>query len=281
MEDAIEIARRVLRDARSWHLAARDPEIMAEYAVQVAWRLIRELGRTTGFLSTDELLCVTPVARLLMPVPAVTTAPDSLHSTTALKVCQTSTPPPPLHPLGLRTTPGASDAWGAAMSGIVEFLDISNSPVVPYLLEGPRWWPSPADLCEYEATLLDYTLGLLVDSGNSHALSVLTQPHDLFHIPLRRFEAANLLRLTLQEAYNRQYAEVEEHRAVVSIRLEDLIQRSRQAMDMRVELGAIKQLATVQGVTRSEPEDAQSEFARVVRRVANEAPTPPQLPPSR
>jgi hypothetical protein len=74
-------------------------------------------------------------------------------------------------------------------------------------------------------------------------------------------------------------AEIEEDRAILSMRLEDLIQRSRDALDMRVELGAIKQLAIVQGVTRAEPEDAMSEFARVVRKVTDQSPKALLEPP--
>jgi len=165
------------------------------------------------------------------------------------------------------------DHFARAMRAIARFLKLSECDygciALPYLLQSPfniENWPGADLLIEYESILIDDTLAMLIDDGARGTANAFKDKYGLLD-----HEARGLIKLARIEARNRMEAELDEDRAVLAIRLEDLIHRSREALDHRVELGAIKQLAIVIGVTRSEPSDAMSDFANVIRKVANEA----------
>lgn len=65
--------------------------------------------------------------------------------------------------------------------------------------------------------------------------------------------------------------DVEDIRAVSIMRLEDALIRARNALDLRNELGIMKQLAIVQGLSRTEPANEQTLFVELARSLDKEA----------
>ena len=61
--------------------------------------------------------------------------------------------------------------------------------------------------------------------------------------------------------------DVEEQRALMIARIQDVMYRSQDALDPRAELMALKLLGQTVGISRAEPEDMKSMFIKVVGQV--------------
>jgi hypothetical protein len=86
---------------------------------------------------------------------------------------------------------------------------------------------------------------------------------------LARREAVGLVRLARADAMRMGGSSVEEDRALMVLQLKDLAGRCREEMNTDKELRVLKELARVQGLTRSEPEDLGRLFAGVIAGVAD------------
>lgn len=64
------------------------------------------------------------------------------------------------------------------------------------------------------------------------------------------------------------HASQDAFRAAQLMQLEDIARRASQGMDIKSEIAARKLIASVSGVTRSEPDDAMRDFLAVVRSVS-------------
>jgi len=78
-----------------------------------------------------------------------------------------------------------------------------------------------------------------------------------------------LMRLARADALAVGGSSVEEDRALMIAQLKDLIARAKEEMNSDRELKALKQLAAIQGLTRTEPEDRAMDFMRVIAAVAS------------
>jgi len=261
--------------------------ILGSFIVRTAYRLIREWGRTINAFAIDEFLSDLTLDRFLVPVVPSTCPMTSfsLRAYSEFKAITTS----PVSARGIPILPSdhetnfnkhVAHAYTRIMGNLSTFLRLDETdygpPALPYLLQtppNPKNWPDLYRLQEYEIHLVGEVLDILLDKGTRNAKDHLREV-----LSLRDHEINNVIRLAKIESRRRMEHDIEEERAILSMRLEDLIHRAREALDMRVELGAIKQLAIVQGVTRAEPDDAMSEFANVIRKVANSA--APALPPA-
>ncbi len=281
-----EAGRRVWRAAHARALAAADPTILGSYITRTAYRLVREWGRTIGVLAYDESIASLSIDKLLLAQP-YGDPPSGAFAIRAYAELRRVVEPPHKHK-GIPLLPSHNEHFGkiaeshaVAMRHIASFLRIADTDygplALPYLLKTPTNvdnWPDFTLLAQYEAVLIDEVLGELLDKGVRGATSELLRTQGI-----TEHECRGLIKLAKFESRTRMDSEVEDDRAIISMRLEDLIARARQGLDMRVEIAAIKQLSIVQGVTRAEPEDALTEFARVVKKVANEVSDRPQLPP--
>lgn len=281
-----EAGRRVWRAAHARALAAADPSILGSYITRTAYRLVREWGRTIGVLVYDQPLANLSIDKLLLPQPYgdPPSGPFAIRAYAELR----RVVEPPFKLKGIPLLPSCNahfkpvaKSYAAAMRYLATFLNLADTDygplALPYLLQtppNPNNWPDAMLIAQYETVLVDEVLEQLLDKGVRKATSELLRTQGI-----NDHETRGLIRLAKYESRVRMESELEDDRAIISMRLEDLIHRARQSLDMRVEIAAIKQLSIVQGVTRAEPEDALTEFARVVKKVANEAPTRPELPP--
>lgn len=85
---------------------------------------------------------------------------------------------------------------------------------------------------------------------------------------LSRREGLNLVRLARAWTLLYGRSSVEDDRALMVASLKDALARARETLNLGDELKILRELARVQGLTRSEPEDRAAEFLGVVRRVA-------------
>jgi hypothetical protein len=175
------------------------------------------------------------------------------------------------------TTPEGLDNWKTAIklidhrlglsSGSPEFPDLA-SVALPQILERPRdAWPSEMEILDFEDLIVSEVL-LAITGGDTRAQidRSLVRGYGF-----TRFEVRYLLDLASQDALGLADMDAEEARALMVLRLEDLASRSKNALDLRAELGTLKQLAVILGLSRIEGGDAVSEFTNVIKSVANEA----------
>lgn len=258
------------------------------YRVRVAYRLAREYARHLGLIGLDDALSSIDLARWSKPrealgmpsgpyCPAVREMLDEVRQfpSTRFGLESTREAGPPIQPPA--DNENLLHVWSRIMSAVGRFIGIEHgSPTEPEYgrlgLMGlitptfaPQCWPSPIVLIQYEALLVDEIINSLIKEGSRHTHKSLYSVHGF-----TPHETRGLIRLGLLEMQAHADTDIEMDKAQLSLRLDDLISRARLACDQRVELGALKQLSIIRGVTRTEPEDQSVEFARVVKRVANE-----------
>lgn len=166
--------------------------------------------------------------------------------------------------------PGPAADWCAAFEEVASDLRLARAPRGPDVL-AVLCEPGLASLCAvapeqvlaYEEVLVDAAQRLLVRHGERAVVDVLADRYGL-----SRREGLAACRLARADALLHGRSSVEEDRALMVAQLKNYLARARQSLNMGDEIRALKQLAHVQGLTRTEPEDAAAEFLGVVRRVA-------------
>ena len=242
--------------------------------ILVCWRLARAIAVTLGMAAEDEALesaCeglrrdpwrggvpfrATPMQRRLLRLGAQ----SRLHalSESGLSLL------PPAHELSL-------PSWCEAADIVLADLGATSDPrsrAACEVLRDParaRLAPvSASGVMALEDLVCDEVGRLLVRSGELAAVAHLRTRYGL-----ARREAMSTVRLARAQAVAvAGRSSVEEDRSVMVAQLKDYLARSRATLNMADELRALKELAKVQGLTRSDPEDRAMEFLGVVERVA-------------
>lgn len=261
-----------------------------------AWRFVREFLRVQSVLRPDDSLTESVpfdpacdywtvlrpyVPRGLAPHPALRAA---LEQAAALDPpgLPILPPPPPPEQIGEDGEPLAGYRPGTdarllaymdAFEAITRYLHLdTSSPLGLRGLASPSLFrllfPSRAQILATEEYLVGQALDLLVLRGVNDARRQLLETYSL-----EAHEVLGLIKMANQEATRRTEASLEENKAIMVLRLEEII---RQSFDPRAKMAALKQLAIVHGFGRMEPEDAAHEFAAVVRRVTAESARPHQ-----
>lgn len=127
--------------------------------------------------------------------------------------------------------------------------------------------PSPEEILDWEDQLVTDTLDMVTARGTKGAIEWLNKTHGLL-----RHEALPLIVAAQSRALDEDAGSLEEKRAIMLRRLEDLGRRARKALQPTHELGALKLQALVRGFARVEPEDELSMFTATVRKVNSESP---------
>lgn len=282
-------ARGVWREAEIREQIASDPTILGEFMVRAAYRIVREFGRLTGTVQEHEALHSLSFERLYNPQKAFFEPPR--HPFCIKAFGETQKMPLPVLPT-LRKSPETAEAplrerytHSNALRNVAVFLGLPETDyggfAMPLLIQSPidpRCWPGHLLLMQYEDALISNVLNRVVERGARLTEKWLVTPEGGSLMP---HEATNLVRLAKAEARARQENEIEEDRAIMAMRLEDMIARAREAFDMRLELGAIKQLTAIKGLIRATEEDTgNADFARLVDRVVAEAPAVRRIPQS-
>lgn len=119
-----------------------------------------------------------------------------------------------------------------------------------------EFFPSEDALIRFEAEMLS-TVGKAMLSGGRTAAA--TRMEGIFGKP-SAYERRDWAALPM--AYVRDYASVnsEDDRTLMVARLEKVMSRARLALDLRTELAALRQIATVQGLTFLDTDKAQKEL---------------------
>ncbi len=244
--------------------------------IMVMYRLCRQTAVLKGLTAEDETLdattelapspWITPFTPVgMLPSMAAAIRRASGHRLLTIHAEDGGIPllPPRSHPEQL-------DRWCRSAGIIAADLGIERTPTG---LRGLRGLLDPAMCCKCDVTSgevlgleeLIHTemLDMLLDVGERATIKHFREEYGF-----ARKEIIALIRVVKTMALERSAASIEEKRAMQEMRLEDFIGRAKNAMNMDDEMKGVKELAKIQGLTRTEPENQAAEFFDVIKRVS-------------
>jgi hypothetical protein len=271
--------RRAMRD-----LFAAEPQERADpfdpatkpQRIMVMWRLVRTTAMVKGLLAEDETLdagtefdpdpWTTPFKPNVTPSQGA-----ALRRARIAQLGRIHMEGEGLPLLPPRNDEGALTRWCDANALIAADLAVERSREGLLGLQGlldptqcARCDVRSGEVIAFEEMLIEEALELLLDAGERAAIKHF---RDRYGFSLK--ETKGLIRLVKATAVDAAAASTEEKRALAEMRLEDQLGRYKESMDMDGELKAIKELARIQGLTRTEPENQAVDFADVVKRVSS------------
>lgn len=251
-----------------------DPETKPS-RIMVMWRLTRTTAIVKGLCSEDETLDAAteldpcPWTNPFLPIGAGTGS-SPLRRARVSRLIRIHGEEDGLPLLPPRASQPALDRWCSAASIVAADLGVERSREGLLGLQGlldphqcARCDVSSAEVLAFEELLLIESLDMLLDKGERAAIK-----HFREHYGFSHKEATGLLRVVKTQALERSAASIEEKRALMEMRYENMLGRYKETMDMDGELKASKELAKIQGLTRTEPENQAAEFFNVVRAVS-------------
>lgn len=140
--------------------------------------------------------------------------------------------------------------------GLLGLTDPATAPVAAPLLPEMLMW---------ELFLVDQAVEMLASSGE-HLID--KEFRDFYGLlPDETRPILSQARRTIRERVD---LDVEEQRALMVVRIQDVLHRSKDALDQRAELMALKLLSQTVGITRAEPDDLGKMFKKIVANVNKE-----------
>lgn len=262
-----------------------------EHRLMCAWRLVRMHAMLKGFVSEDEWLSeglglsvledASPTGASLWDWPAESEKKLSWQYKYLDGI--PLTPPTEDSPPSVRSKFDAERFCEANYELAVDMGIDRGSDMFPdygqigiSMLRNPisihQNFPSRNLLIEFEERLARQASEVLMQSSFANYTKTATNRFGL--VPT---EAKSLKRLALRLASSDNFAEIEERRAVMAGRLENLAERARESLDLKAELGALKIMSLIQGLSANKPEDEVADFVRVVANASNDQRTPPAI----
>ncbi|MCP4897902.1 MAG: hypothetical protein GY906_13095 [bacterium] len=266
-------------------------EDLLPYRIRSCWRIVREMARLKGLIADDEGL---DVVLAMKPDPWIEPSgyaveDKALYSRLNAEVSEqlrdiSLLPPkaPSIRPDGAvdPTYDPNSDVLLAKYMRTTHFLslylqiergsvtDPSQGRYGLYGIGDPTLirlaFPSRLQILAWEEIVVEETFKCMTEVGQSGAEEFLQDTYGL-----RPFEVNSIIKLAKSRARSKLENDLEEDRAVMVFRLEELARRAKDGLDLRVELGALKQMALVMGLGRTDPEDSLRDFIDVVARVSD------------
>lgn len=236
------------RSTRSPRLDPDDPDYLAQRFLGLCYRTTRAILAQRQLLVCGQSLY-------------------EANNQRAPTIFESKLPLPLTHPLN------SPDTDPALLHGYTA-LEIGFDPNDPVLhwLETPlfeEFFPEPQALLDFEASFIPIIGRALVNGGRHRAL----QRVQNFVGPLSSIERRDFL--SLPYAYLRELAETTslEERTLAVARLERVAHRAKIALDPRVELAALRQISTLQGLNFQDPDKGHREMILLLAKPNN----PPQL----
>jgi hypothetical protein len=274
-----------------------DENTQRAYETIGAYRMTRMVAILRGLMGPDDLLADVidhpsegdPWTRWWPPFGVPELSSDTLVRSAA-EACRAQPgvplmPPPVMHGLYKEEDDGEQTPLGHWLTAFLltsRLLGFHNHPVGRYATDrslDPRWthevWPSREDMVRFEQVLMDDAFQMIVDSGVAPACLALEKQYGFEPREARGVVQAS--RARVQRSYE---VNLEEERVLLLHRLDDAYRRAKAAMDLKAERNALKDIASILGLTRAEPEDVLHEMTKTLRRinaVADQAASVPLL----
>lgn len=251
-----------------------DPDTKPQ-RIMVMWRLARATAITKGLCAEDETLDRAtevdpdPWTSPFLPISAIAVS-SPLRRARQSRLLRLHGEADGLPLLPPRSEEAALERWCTAASIVAADLGVERSREGLLGLQGlldphqcSRCDVRSGEVLAFEEMLIIEALDILLDHGERSSIRHYREQYGFSHK-----EATALLRVVKTQALERSAASIEEKRALMEMRLESYLSRCKETMDMDGELKASKELAKIQGLTRTEPENQAAEFFDVVKRVA-------------
>ena len=286
-----------MEDVReAFRLARQTDAELHPYRVRVAHRIVREILRVVGICAQDERLTETmvPNADLMDPwhdpLPyhgtdgSPYTVPIGQVFEEALLHGGISVLPPrpdPDHPKQPLLYVALIEATQRSLG--IEAGTRNNPDLGRYGLKGLvdhrsvfHLFPNPYELLAWEEILVQETLDRLTSRGQRETLLWLRNEHGF-----TPNEQAGLLKQAKALARELVENDVEDDKAFMLLRLEDYVRRCRENVNLRQEIVGLKAIAQIMGLGKIEPEDQNTEFLKIVRKLdaSKSLPAKPALNP--
>lgn len=278
------------RDAAAFP-EADDPALQPHLVVAI-WRFARAAAATLGRLAEDETLedalsdsRVDPWRAWLRPRATPSQRALIRSGATSVLYELANKPVSPSQvgfPLLPPQDPAVAKVWCAAFGSVAEDLRLTRAPRGPdvlRLLEDPRAVVhvrvSEAQVSALEELAIDDAQRVLLRHGERGVVDLFRDRYGL-----SRRECLQLVRLARADVLRYGKTGVEDDRALMVAQLKEFVDRAREACNQADELRGLRELARVQGLTRTEPEDVGAEFLGVVRRIGEAQDASLRLPES-
>lgn len=261
--------RRAYRMAPSERLDQLWPE-----RLRLAWRICRELARLKGLVLSGQLL--TEGMRL---EPSPWTTPTGVFPQGEVDfeddlVQHLGSSHLPLLPAGPRAEEGHVEAFLEVAGMVADRLGVPRTDADREALAllasptlGMRAWPSHIQVMEYEQVEVDRAMRELAKLGEVRVVE------DMARAGYCRHEILNLIALARRAAKELVGGDEEADRAMMVLRLDDVIERARSELKTQAELAALRLKASIQGLVSNGALDDGDvvDMARVVRALPKKA----------
>jgi len=229
-----------------------------------AVRLVRELARLKGLVRGDQLLADSLVLQRHWSVPVQYIHPcppgPKIIREAFISIHPPDTPSM-AHPLLLEWIDIMEliairlkiYSTSKGLKGIYQLLDPS------YLKEH---FPEPEEIMAFERFQVDEILQTQVNQGMLRTLEILTKENGQYALTPQ--EARQTMQLARSTAPELTKAEIEQEKALMILRIEEIIQHAKSQGDIRAELQALKLLTFVQGLHRVSGDDTMQELIKVI-----------------
>lgn len=231
-----------------------EPDFLWRRFVALAYRTTRAILRSRSILGEGQSLARATLlverGELLSQAFPIPTGDAVVGAAAAFYGANTPTGPQ-------ATDPPEVTARIAGMHGTVA-IELGIDPEDPVLF----WFdpkniveafPPLSDLLEYEHELLTWTGQKLEVSKKSAATAFETAAGGRLH----RSERIDFMRLAFSDVAEMAEIPQEEERALMVARLEGVIRRAKQSLDIRTELAACRTIAQIQGLTFQDVDQTQ------------------------
>lgn len=269
------------------------------YRIRVAWRLVREVAKLRSLLGDGDTLAdaLVPTGKfedpwiqwrdLLFPLDGRANrnarAAWTVRDLVELAKHTNERPDaagllPPATPAGM---PLKEDkvlkAWCSVMTSVGHYLGVERGTErCPELGQAGFWplvdwqlaqsvWPTRGQIVFWEELVIRETLDLIVEGSVPEARRELFRRHGLDPA-----ETHSMVKLALALAREEAQMDTEDQRALITLRLEEFIRRSRESADLRAELAGMKNLAVIHGLGKTDPEDTMQVFTSLARQMDDE-----------
>lgn len=126
-------------------------------------------------------------------------------------------------------------------------------------------FPTRTQLMAWEEILIDEATEKLIDLGTLGVQKYLKRSHGYLKHEIAHVTKAAKVMITRRNEFD-----PEEERALMALRVEDYIRRARSALDLKAEAFGLKQLSLINGLGKTDPEDANNDmFFQVAKRVTS------------
>jgi len=127
---------------------------------------------------------------------------------------------------------------------------------------GRDWWPNRTAILIEEDTFIRKTLQSLINTTYQRTWRRLQKTHRF-----TRPEIESLIHCARRLSTRRLDGDIEEEKAIMVMRFEEIASRARSALDHRAEIAAQKAASVVLGLGKTEPNDLDRSFQTLVQRV--------------